>query len=1037
MGIATKHAPAPAPAVKVGEVRLGLVLYGGVSLAIYMNGVANELFRAVRGRGAYFLVKKLLRADVVVDVVSGASAGGINGIFLAFALANDREFGTCANLWRRDGALETLMRKPSELRDDVNSVLDSESYQGLLQNGFQQMLRNSIGGLGDAVDGLEDVSPCKELDLFVAGTDYYGKLSTEFDYSGNEIDVKDHRTVFVLKHRAGRKLQLDPAADQNGKGRTAHTEAGLLAFAKLSQITSCFPGAFAPVRVGAAGSCSPEEAQADEKLARWGRLRGETYFVDGGVLDNKPFTTTLEAIFHRTANRRVCRHLLYLEPDPERFGKKKSELKQPQFLANIFNSISKLPSYESIAKDLEAVSARNQLLQRFQVLTDVGETSVERASIGKDAALRDGDPEYIKTCYVGLAQLLLDELTSDPELLGSDTLTPSALQGLIGAMAGVSEIVGGGGNAAANRLAAIDVLYPLRRLMKLTYVLHEHIESHPESLELWNYANAQVNSLEIIRSRLLKALVPAARSEPGAFWANALQRAAELLRDEPELRAAQTDEGDSSLEAFKARLDGRIHASGAGANPASAQFAAGSDSVLVRMLREQNKRVAESGLAFAIEAFETFPAFDKRQYPLQLAAGIEELDQIRVTRLSPLDAQRGLSKRTLEAKICGDSLGHFGAFLKKSWRSNDILWGRLDGSSQLLETLLLRSELSSERPQVLDVDNLRDALGPTPEERLNTLQKLFPHLHKRASQAPSDDLQQLAWIIEETSSSELREASARSAFVEQLVRVAQLEILCQDLPTVIADAVEEQISWDQLRSPPRKVPEGGVRYDVKRWAFMSGGIFFNPSLVAPAVRRIAEEALRSMSPAELERYFENDYCVGGEEVLKSLPTTVLVELGARAALVTERALTSGSDQVHTAIRNNAAHRWLVAGPLRFLAALAAAVRRGPVYLNALLLFSVVYIVVCVVANVFLFGRLYSTDGMGRTVALLLFAGAPLLLGIVLRLFLFGGRFRFVIALIVISLLVALGVRFGPELIEGVSDRVLCLEGQDARASSRN
>ncbi|MDB4868420.1 MAG: hypothetical protein JWR03_2753, partial [Cohnella sp.] len=32
------------------EIRIALVLYGGVSLAIYMNGVANELLTLTRAR---------------------------------------------------------------------------------------------------------------------------------------------------------------------------------------------------------------------------------------------------------------------------------------------------------------------------------------------------------------------------------------------------------------------------------------------------------------------------------------------------------------------------------------------------------------------------------------------------------------------------------------------------------------------------------------------------------------------------------------------------------------------------------------------------------------------------------------------------------------------------------------------------------------------------------------------------------------------------------------------------------------------------
>ncbi len=37
-----------APAADVKELRLGLVCYGGVSLAIYMHGMTKEIQRAVR-----------------------------------------------------------------------------------------------------------------------------------------------------------------------------------------------------------------------------------------------------------------------------------------------------------------------------------------------------------------------------------------------------------------------------------------------------------------------------------------------------------------------------------------------------------------------------------------------------------------------------------------------------------------------------------------------------------------------------------------------------------------------------------------------------------------------------------------------------------------------------------------------------------------------------------------------------------------------------------------------------------------------------
>src|SRR5215468_9838340 len=91
------------------ELRLGVVCYGGSSLAIYMHGVTQELNRPVKAsarvdpnvapepesRSESFYAKLLkslvettgLRTRVIVDVVAGTSAGGINGIYLTKAIA--------------------------------------------------------------------------------------------------------------------------------------------------------------------------------------------------------------------------------------------------------------------------------------------------------------------------------------------------------------------------------------------------------------------------------------------------------------------------------------------------------------------------------------------------------------------------------------------------------------------------------------------------------------------------------------------------------------------------------------------------------------------------------------------------------------------------------------------------------------------------------------------------------------------------------------------------------------------------------------
>ena len=49
----TDASAVPRPAALLREVRLGLVCYGGVSLAIYMHGVTKELYKLVRAARAF------------------------------------------------------------------------------------------------------------------------------------------------------------------------------------------------------------------------------------------------------------------------------------------------------------------------------------------------------------------------------------------------------------------------------------------------------------------------------------------------------------------------------------------------------------------------------------------------------------------------------------------------------------------------------------------------------------------------------------------------------------------------------------------------------------------------------------------------------------------------------------------------------------------------------------------------------------------------------------------------------------------------
>jgi hypothetical protein len=87
--------------------------------------------------------------------------------------------------------------------------------------------------------------------------------------------------------------------------------------------------------------------------------------------------------------------------------------------------------------------------------------------------------------------------------------------------------------------------------------------------------------------------------------------------------------------------------------------------------------------------FRRFRELDRVLYPFEFLTDITGREIIQTIRISPNDAQMGLGEnKTLEDKLAGETLYAFGGFFKKSWRSNDILWGRLDGLNRIVEALL-------------------------------------------------------------------------------------------------------------------------------------------------------------------------------------------------------------------------------------------------------------------------------------------------------------------------------------------------------------
>lgn len=134
------------------ETRISLVLYGGVSLAAYISGCCQELLSLVRATADDVAVpddeltpvqrvyRRLARdrgpdgrlQRVVVDVLSGSSAGGLNPIYLPKALTHGGRLDGLREVWRREADIVRLLNRatvegPARARRSTPSTSTSSS----------------------------------------------------------------------------------------------------------------------------------------------------------------------------------------------------------------------------------------------------------------------------------------------------------------------------------------------------------------------------------------------------------------------------------------------------------------------------------------------------------------------------------------------------------------------------------------------------------------------------------------------------------------------------------------------------------------------------------------------------------------------------------------------------------------------------------------------------------------------------------------------------------------------------------------------
>lgn len=738
------------------ELRLAFVFYGGVSLAIYMHGVSREVLNLVRAsacrikkhggnsakpvldrpasptEAAYedFLDRIGREVDirVVTDAISGASAGGVNGIMLARALTHDLPLDSHRELWLKNADVTRLARPQNGLsrylKSSVSPVLDrliTRQLKAQIENSetreklrlfmqsrwFKPPFSGSryTGWMLDACRKMDEhalsgatlIPRGQTLDLFVTLTDYYGQTRRIRIDDPRFIEEVDHRRIlnFHAAHRTLGDLVSQFDADCIPE----------LVFA--ARATSSFPGAFPPATVPEMDHVLKKhgfdwpnrDAFLEKGMELLGEERDHRCFVDGSVVMNKPFGPVIEAIAGRPASREVARRLVYVDPIPGGGqGQEGDDKVLPGFFRTILASLAQIPRNEPVGDELREIEARNRR-GRWLAETIVAADPVVDKAVRKIMPMRAKIKPEAMTRYRAQGNAAA-HAQAGYAYLNYQALKLHAVSGrlaeLVSALAGarrqgaseeillrqisdhfadMTKTLGEGpptvGTPIVTVLRGLDVDYRIRRLRfairKLNGLYHDVRETEdPE---------AALNRIDEIKSRLYQQIDNLLWRWKESFYGAETRQLAEdfcavVAEQSYDAMTAGTVE---LLTGLLEHLTGMMGLE----DLDRMQDALFSEITYDPVLAGIGRELTHGYVGFAFYDLVTFPVLQSNDF--------SEVSEIRVDRISPRDAT---SLCPPDFQLKGGSLNSFGAFFNRSWREHDYLWGRLNAADRLVSIVL-------------------------------------------------------------------------------------------------------------------------------------------------------------------------------------------------------------------------------------------------------------------------------------------------------------------------------------------------------------
>ncbi len=756
------------------ELRIALVCFGGVSLAVYIHGISKEILKLVRASAALHAIKdRAARADatfhdridptdpeydtetvyfdllrqigarlelrVIVDIIAGASAGGINGTMLARALAHDLPMDALRDLWLDDADVGELLAPEArarrwsklflepllvgvkatgtlgEIRDPevrrklslfIRSRWFKPPFDGMRMT---QLMYDATAAMGTPSSPTASLLPAgQQLELFVTVTDHFGYLRLIEIHDPPVIREREHRHVLRFAHRRWPDGEVETDFDL--------ANAPSLAFA--ARATSSFPGAFPPAQIA-----EIDRLVADRHLpwptraafirrnfapyARAGVDPMTTSFLDGSVLNNKPFREAITAIRGRPAYRQIDRRLVYIDPDPRQSPPPRAGA-VPGFFTTLKAALSDLPRNEPITEELAWINGFNDRVRQRRAIIASARPHVTRLVADLIVAPPDRPipVEQIKTwreqvnervardagfAYEGYVRLKLAAVRA---LVGRlltgllDVAPGSPAARLIGEIVEVwavttgTDFIGPPPGDDEPRwvgfLLSLDAEFRRRRLYFLIQGLNRLYEASDEA----HLGPAGVAAVDGLKRAFYRCLDRLRHGEGSDFFSWATRQSATSLFADLPILGGSVSVGDAA-DAFVARraadltdLIGRLGD--------EIDLRAGTDDVDHVLAAIDPTILAEPVRRELLVNYLGFPFWDVLTLSVTNWRDAAEFDTIRVDRISPEDARtvKGLATKT---GIKGAGFAHFAAFFSRAYRENDYLLGRLHGVDRLID----------------------------------------------------------------------------------------------------------------------------------------------------------------------------------------------------------------------------------------------------------------------------------------------------------------------------------------------------------------